>query len=120
MTEKITAKYIVIERAEGLSALLVNSMVVVKSFAEANEYLQNLAIIDTPKGYDKTDFTVVWNDGTTYTGTYMLSKQDLIGGSLIAHMLANLEHLRDIHRNNAELMEIAADLTYNYEISLNV
>ena len=72
ITMKIQVKEITIIRAEGLSSECGKKHTA-KSYAEAEAILTRMAH-SAPKsgGYDKTDFTVTFEDGETYDGRYDL------------------------------------------------
>ena len=67
----IHAKEIKLHRAEGLVEECITQHA--KSFTEANGILSQWSKT-APKdmGYNKCDFVVTWEDGTTYTGCYDL------------------------------------------------
>lgn len=63
-----------IRRAEGSSSdKNVGKWLTFKSIAAANAQLtKNAKTAPKGGGADKTDFVLVWTDGTEYTGTYMV------------------------------------------------
>ena len=70
--QKIQVKEITITRAEGPSAECGNKHVVT-SFADSERILSAMSrTAPQGGGYDKTDFTVTFEDGESYTGRYDL------------------------------------------------
>lgn len=91
MSEKIKAKEIVFSRAEGPSDECIT--VSCSSFGEVNRVI-NQAARTAPAlgGYDKCDFSVVFEDGETYKGRYDMVRDDMTRtGMLEQHMRSHME-----------------------------
>ena len=95
--------------------MLLGGPQVVVSFAQANARLQELALIDPPTCSDKVDFTIVWDNGETYTGTYLLTSVDQLHVSLQEHMTDHMMAAK-IFSSDIEVLEAIADLEYNFQI----
>jgi hypothetical protein len=97
---KIAISSIVLTRAEGrIKFCGIPHMV--SSMADAQIVLMGMSREDEPRFNDKVDFTVTYDDGHEYTGTYNLAKFD--AGDLAEHMLANLRCAAQIGLNAAAL-----------------
>lgn len=84
---KIAISSIILTRAEGLTAFCgIPHMV--SSMADAQGVLMGMSRECAPVASDKVDFTVTYEDGHEYTGTYSLGKFDY--GDLAGHMRSNL------------------------------
>jgi hypothetical protein len=84
---KITISSIILTRAEGLTAFCgIPHMV--SSMSDAQAVLMGMSRECAPVASDKVDFTVTYDDGHEYTGTYNLGKFDY--GDLAGHMRTNL------------------------------
>jgi len=84
---KIAISSIILTRAEGLTAFC-GIPHVVSSMADAQIVLMGMSRECVPVANDKVDFTVTYEDGHVYEGTYNLGKFDY--GDLAGHMRSNL------------------------------
>lgn len=82
---------IYINRVEG-SFVGLGRTITVGSFEEADTFLRGHAHT-APQGraYDKTDFTVTFDDGYEYSGTYDLHRLEVEAPDLRRHMVQFLE-----------------------------
>jgi hypothetical protein len=80
--EKITIK-----RAEGLIKSC-EGVHTVYTYAQASAVLRGMAIMYPPSISDKVDFTILWQDGEQWGGTYLLRKigEDPYAFSLADHV----------------------------------
>ena len=97
---KIAISSIILTRAEGLTAFCgIPHMV--SSMTDAQSVLMGMSRECAPVASDKVDFTVTYDDGHEYAGTYSLAKYD--AGDLAERMLANLRTSAQIGLNAAAL-----------------
>lgn len=61
------------------------------TWVEANRILKGMARTAPQKGYDKTDFTILFTNGAIYAGTYNLTFNDRIEGDLYKHVTDHCE-----------------------------
>jgi hypothetical protein len=61
----------------------------VKTFSEAEQIIFNIASHKTSGGYDKTNFTITWKDGHTYTGRIDVLSSYTSGQELKKHVEAH-------------------------------
>ena len=97
--KKIGIEYITINRAEGLTRE-VGIEHKAKTIEEANEILRKIARTAPKKGYHKTDFLIVWDDGLDYKGTYALKHNSIEPSNLKRHVLSNLKTMLRIATNH--------------------
>jgi hypothetical protein len=97
---KILAKSIEIERAEGLSSECI--AVTVQTFAQAEATLSRWSMTAPDNGgYHKCDFKVTFEDGQTYEGRYDLSRNraDQDAPTLADHIARHLSFYAGAHKN---------------------
>lgn len=132
---KTKVQQIVINRLEG--PIGCDSEYVVSSWSEADTALARESWT-APKsgGYDKTDFTITFENGHTYSGRYDLKHMSVEFPNLQAHVRDFVrfsagidcpehmteeswrEYLRAVEQYSPGASEQFADLYYNYEIGL--
>jgi hypothetical protein len=97
-TTAVKVKRITIVRGEGPSKECGIEHVVY-GWKEANEILMKMAFTAPKKGYDKTDFSILFTNGDIYSGTYDLTFKDHIEGDLYRHVAEHCEFYAGICKN---------------------
>lgn len=86
MKELIKVERIEIVQVEG-SRLWCDKLQTAQSWEQANSILSKMAGAASEIGYDKTEFTIYFEDGTTYSGRYDLKHISREQPDLSAHVV---------------------------------
>lgn len=120
----VEVKRITITRGEGPSQEC-GKQHIVGTWIEANKILKSMALTAPDMGYDKTDFSILFTNGDTYSGTYDLTHKDMIEGDLYKHVADHCEFYAGIckrlpsHIKPEQYQQIIQGSTLTYLMLLN-